>query len=386
MLKQKLKVFMSISIILLYGPSVVAEDTGKDLKAAGANIRIMTEDVDSIYAAGAQVTIEGRADKNIWVAGALVDVDAEAKGDLYAAGSQVNVNGIISGKARIAGADVKIDAEIKEALTAAAASIEVSKNAKLPSQTSLAAALIEFNGVANDDLSLYADEVYFKGQTSGSVTIEGRLVQLDESAIIEGNLIIRSSEDAVISPHAKIKGEMTQLDSKDLETFKDRDDISGGGGILLLATSIFILGLILLIFTRGFVEQGITTLRTQPGHSILWGFIVFFGVPTFVIIAMVTVIGIPIGVAALLLLPFLLILGLTSASLGLSDWILNKGKQSKNTSQRLLLLAAGVIIFVLMGFIPIVGGLIIWFAMLLGLGAASITLGIRLSKSVTAAG
>lgn len=386
MRRRKLILFISTILIMLTGAFsiLLALDTEQDIRAAGAKIKIISEDATNIYAAGARVTIEGKAKQDIWAAGALVDIDIETDGDLHAAGSQVSVKGKIAGKARIAGANLKIDAEIGEVLNAAAASIEVSENAKLPLGSSLAAALIEFRGVANDNLSLYADEVVFSGQASGSVTIEGRKVQLDETAHIEGSLTIRSSEEAVISPKATVVGKLTQTGLEDSEFFKGHEDDSDGRGFfLLLSTSVFLLGLILVIFARGFVEQGITLLRIQPGRSILWGLVVFFGIPIFAIVTMVTIIGIPIGVATLLLLPFLLILGFTTTALGISDWILNRKSESKKTGQRLLLLAAGVVLFIIVGFIPFIGGLLVLLALLFGLGASAVTIGRRLSgKSV----
>ncbi|MDH3609924.1 MAG: hypothetical protein OEQ24_11885, partial [Gammaproteobacteria bacterium] len=211
MRKQKLILIISTVLIILTASFtiVLATDDEQDIKAAGAKIRIISENATNIYAAGARVTIEGKAKQDIWVAGALLDIDIETAGDLHAAGSQISVKGKVAGKARLAGADLKIDAEIGEILNAAAASIEISENAKLPANTSLAGALIEFHGATKDNLSLYADEVVFSGQASGTVTIEGRNVQLDDTARIEGNLIIRSSEEAVISPNATVVGEFT---------------------------------------------------------------------------------------------------------------------------------------------------------------------------------
>ena len=362
--------------------SALASNSENDIKAAGAKVSVLSEDVNNVYAAGARVTIQGKAQESVWVAGALIDIDSETDGDLYAAGSQVSVRGKIKGKARIAAADIKIDAQVGKVLHAAAASIEISENSKLPENSSLAAALIEFDGTAIGGLNLYADEVVFSGHASGPVLIEGHKIQLDESALIEGNLTIRSSEEAIISPNAKVTGKLTQLGLEDSEFFKHYDDDSDSGGFLfLLAASIFFLGLILIVFARSFVEQSISLFRTYPGRSILWGLLVFISIPIFTIVTMITVVGIPIGVSTLLLLPFLLILGITITTLGISDWILNKNSEQKKVVQRLLLLAAGVITLVLVGFVPIIGGWLIWLALLFGLGAASLTLGTRLSRN-----
>ncbi len=377
MIKHKLILIILIIQIISVGlfTSAIASNSENDIKAAGAKVRISSEDANNIYAAGARVTIEGKAKENVWVAGALVDIDSETDGDLYAAGSQVSVKGKIIGKARIAAADIKINAQVGEVLNAVAASIEISGNAKLPDNSSLAAALIKFDGTANGSLNLYADEIVFSGQASGPVLIEGHKIQLDESALIEGSLTIRSSEEAIISPNAKITGKLTQLGLEDSKFFKDyENDSDSGRFLLLLSASIFLLGLMLIVFARSFVEQSISLFRTHPGQSILWGLVVFVSIPIFATVAMIILIGIPIGVSTLLLLPFLLVLGITIATLGISDWILNKSSEPKKTVQRLLLLAAGVITLVIVGFVPLIGGLLIWLALLFGLGAASVTL------------
>lgn len=367
--RDKLIVFISTVLItvMVILPTVLANYQKNDIKTAGARINIITEDATNIYAAGARVDIEGKVKQNIWAAGALINIDTETNGNLHAAGSRLNIKGKVNGKARLAGADIKLDALVGGGLKAAAASINISEEAKLSSETSLTAAMIEFNGTAKDNIRLYADEVTFSGKASGSVTIEGRDIQIDDTAQIDGDLIIRSSKEVVISPNTRIIGEITKT---------GLEDSNGRGGFfLILSTSIFLLGLILIFFLRDFVEQEIKTLRTQPGRSLLWGLAVFFGIPLFFVIAMITIIGIPIGVATLLLLPFLLILSFTTATLGVSDWLFNRNNATKKTGQRILLLIGGVILFIIIGFLPFLGGLLIFLAMLFGLGASSATIG-----------
>jgi len=80
-----------------------------------------------------------------------------------------------------------------------------------------------------------------------------------------------------------------------------------------------------------------------------------------------------------LLIPFLLILGFTTTTLGVSDWILNRNNEPKKTGQRILLLAAGVVLLVIIGLIPFLGGLLIFLALLWELGATVATFARRLS-------
>ena len=368
------KVISFISIVLItwiVAFSILLVTEEEDIRASGARIKIIAGNAVNFYAAGARVTVEGKAKQDIWAAGALVDIDAETNGDLYAAGSRVNVKGKVTGKARVAGAELKIDAEIGKALNAAGATIEISESAKLADNSSLAGALIEFRGSAEDNLNLYGDEVVFSGHAFGSVNFEGRKVHLTENARVEGNLTIRSSEKADISPSATIAGELIQTNILD-SMKEDKGVFAGHGFALIISVSVFILGLILVIFERGFVEQGISMLRSQPFSSLLWGLVVFFGIPIF-------------GVAALLTMPFLLLLGYTVAALGVSDWLLNRSGKFKETGQRLLLLAAGVAMFAILRLVPFLGSFLIFLIVLFGLGAAVVTIGSRLrGRSVEA--
>jgi hypothetical protein len=160
----------------------------------------------------------------------------------------------------------------------------------------------------------------------------------------------------------------------------DKDVFAGFAGTLFFAVSTFLFGLILLVFTPGSVEQGISVLRSRPGKSLFWGLAVFFGVPIFAVLLMVTIVGIPIGVATLLTLPLLLLLGFTTGVLGLSDWVLNRSGEGKRTGQRLLLLAAGVVIYAALSFVPFVETLFFVLVLLIGLGAAVVTIGCRLAS------
>jgi len=85
------------------------------------------------------------------------------------------------------------------------------------------------------------------------------------------------------------------------------------------------------------------------------------------------------------MLPFLFILGFTITTLGVSDWLLNRHNEPKKTGQRLLLLAAGVILLVIIGFIPFLGGLLLFLALLFGLGVIAVTIGHVLNGKVLAA-
>ncbi len=377
---------IAISIALLIWTTAVSATSHAaegDVNEAGATVEITADNAANIHAAGARVNIGGIARDDVRAAGAIVNIDVESGGNLHVAGSQVNINGKVTGEAWLAGAEVKIDAVTGKALKAAGAWIEVVESSEVGAESSLAAALIEFRGAAGNNLKLYGDEVVFSGQASGDVTIKGRTVSVAEDASVQGGLTIQSVEKADIAPAATIAGDITQTALTKEDFDKGEGAFDGIGGALVFAIGVFLFGLILVVLARSSVEQGISVLRSHPGKSILWGLFVFIGLPLLAIISLVTVVGIPIGVTVLLTLPFLFLLGFTATAFGLSDWLLNRSGEPKTMGPRLLLLAVGVIVVIVLGFVPVVGGLIIIFALLFGLGAAVVTIGQRFSNKYT---
>ena len=377
------RVSLLVTVLGIVAWSVPLAAQEDDINLAGARVDIAADDASSIHAAGALVTIRGKASQDIMAAGARVDIDAEAGGDLNAVGSRLSVEGEIMGEAWLAGAELKIGAVTGSALKAVGAWIEIVEGARLGPDSSLAAALVEFRGLAGDNLRLEGDEVVFSGLASGSVAIDGGKVRITEEAKIDGHLTVRSREVADISPAATIAGDVTPIVSKDSDSDGEQEESSIGlGSALIFGGSTFLLGLVLVFFTRGSVEETIATLRYQPGRSILWGLAVFVGVPVAAVVAIVTVVGIPMGVVALLAFPFLLLLGVTATVLGVSDWILNRSAEPKDTGERLLIFVGGVAIFAIISLVPVLGALSVMMAVLFGLGATSVTVQDRLAESI----
>lgn len=82
--------------------------------------------------------------------------------------------------------------------------------------------------------------------------------------------------------------------------------------------------------------------------------------PLIAIAAMITVIGLPLGIVLLLLVLPLYVFGYLTAALVLGSAVLKKG--------RILAFAVGLVILQLLTLIPIAGGLVGFLATLFGLG------------------
>ena len=104
----------------------------------------------------------------------------------------------------------------------------------------------------------------------------------------------------------------------------------------------------------------------SPGWSVVWGLVVLIAAPIAAIIALITVVGIPIGVASLAAYAVSLMLAINVSSLAVGGLAL-RGRYSIWAQ-----LALGLAIVYLIGAIPVLGWLV-WIAVLLfGLGALAL--------------
>jgi hypothetical protein len=110
-------------------------------------------------------------------------------------------------------------------------------------------------------------------------------------------------------------------------------------------------------------------MRSAPLNSALVGLLVLILVPVVAIVLMVTIVGIPVALLALLAFPLMLLTAGVLAAFGISDWLLNRERTPRSFGGRLLLLIVGLIALTLLGLVPIIGFLTWVLAVLIGLGA-----------------
>ena len=111
-------------------------------------------------------------------------------------------------------------------------------------------------------------------------------------------------------------------------------------------------------------------LGARPGLAAGAAVIVWIAVPLLAVLALVTVIGIPLGITVLLIgLPLLWVLGYVTTSTRLGFFFDDLRHVTPSLTHPYLEAVAGVVVFQLIGLIPIVGGLVVALAGLFGAGA-----------------
>jgi hypothetical protein len=211
---------------------------------------------------------------------------------------------------------------------------------------------------------------------SGPVRVTGR---------VDGDLIT-VSDRAFLGPTARVGGDLRYGDAPPvlapgasvggtLSNENWADAANGWGWVsafawwLAVSVSTLIVGALLVWLAPGALYAAGRAVREHLGATVGWGVAIAVGVPLLAVLALVTLVGIPFGVALLLAaIPVLLIAYATTA------WIVGRRVLSNRSTSPWAALLAGWAILRVLALIPVVGGLVGLAATVVGLGALAVAL------------
>lgn len=212
-------------------------------------------------------------------------------------------------------------------------------------------------GTVKGDLVVVNGEVTLRGRVTGNVVAVADKVIIGSRGRVDGDLRYGDNKP-VGATSDKVGGKVKRFDPQAIAS-------PIGAGIVLgvwlaVTVSIFLLGLILLLLAPRAADA---VARSGIGKSLLVGLLAFILLPIIAGIALVTVIGIPLGFVLLLLLVPLYAISYVTGAWAVGRRILKPDKA------RILSFLVGLLIVRLLALIPIAGGLITFLVTLLGLGA-----------------
>jgi cytoskeletal protein CcmA (bactofilin family) len=215
-------------------------------------------------------------------------------------------------------------------------------------------------GRVRGDLVVVSGKLRISGTVDGDVVAVSERATLARGAHIGGDLIYGDKRPLVASG-ATVEGDVDRVSVSEIT-----DPVGFIGAVavwIAVSVSALVLGLLLLWLAPRALQAAFAAATTSLGATIGWGLLLFFGLPILAVIALVTLVGIPLGVALLLALLPLYAIGYTT-----SAWLLGR-RLVRPPRGRVLAFLAGLAILRLLAIIPIVGG-IVWFAAtVVGLGA-----------------
>jgi hypothetical protein len=220
------------------------------------------------------------------------------------------------------------------------------------------------DGTVDGSLTAFDAPVTISGRVNGDVVVFNGRVELQSGANVTGDVVSQSAP--VVASGATIGGT-----SKRLQTNTNWEGFGWAGKLawwLAVSVSTLVVGLVLIWLVGRGAARILEAGRTRIGPSIGLGLLLFFGLPLLAVIALVTVVGIPLGIGLLAALLLIHALGYSA-----SGWILGRSILRGPTSWFLAFLVGWGILRVV-ALVPILGGLAWFAAVVFGLGALAVAI------------
>ena len=333
----------------------VGQAFGNDQFIAGRIARIDQAVAGDLVAAGGRVEIEAPVSGDALVAGGDVRVGAGIGSGMYAAGGQVTIDAPVGRNARVAGGQV-----------------ELASRGQVAGNATLAGGEVRVEGTVKGYLLAAGGHVFLDGRVDGDVIATAGHLELGPNARIGGRLRY-AADELRRDPGAQVAGATERFERPHGSYWRVHRHRGGGwvwtAGMMVLAA--------ILAGALPAASQRVTeSLRAHPWLALLFGFVAFVCIPFAVMALVVTIIGIPLALLALLLYLALLLVGYAATAVALGDVALRRFKAdaAARTGSRIAAAILAVLALALLVRVPFVGWLVACAATLAGIGAIFLAL------------
>lgn len=224
------------------------------------------------------------------------------------------------------------------------------------------------NGVVQRDVIAIDGDVDVAGHVGGDVIAMDGLVRLAPSARVGGDLL--SASPPSVAEGAQVGGAIRTFEAT-------RDDGAGVLGWFLSWLGMVVLASLLAFLLHFFVpartkKMTYRTARTDPWRSLGVGALIAVALPLLALLAIVTVIGIPVGIVLFLVAGLVAFFGFVVGGFILGGAIAERSHRGATWSP-LAWIFIGVAILSALTLVPVLGTLVWIAASLYGVGAAALT-------------
>ncbi|TET47866.1 polymer-forming cytoskeletal protein [candidate division TA06 bacterium] len=331
------------------------EPLDRDLMTAGGVVRVLTPVNGDLFVGGGQVTIETSVAGDIWVSGGIVSVGGSCEGDVRAAGYQVTLNGLI-----------------RSSGLAFCRSFTQAPESEVWGDLRFNCGKASIGGTVNGRLSGNAHTVRIDGTVRGGVSVEAERVMVGSNALIEGDLVYESANEAMIDQAATILGSAVHHVPESREVVgASREGLFNFdlGMRVVWFIGMLIVGLIMSAFSPNVLMRSNEMLKTSPWVCLLTGFVLLVCLPAILLVLLVAVVGWPL----MLLLSLFYVAGIAFSGifvgLTLGKALLRKVRRARESI--FWPMALGILILAAISSIPFVGFLLRLVIVMLGLGAVA---------------
>lgn len=389
----KWPVWLLVGLFLLVfsGGALAAEfGGGEDVYrlAAGEVVK------DDLYVAGGEIYIDGVVQGDLYAFGGYIEINGTVEGDLVAAGGSIVINGQVLDDVRVAGAGIELTGAVGDDLFAAGGGgqgmdfpmsfgvrsipqgIRSGDGATVGGDGVITGGGGRIGGSIAGDLLAAVGTLELVGRVGGDAELQVASLRVDEGSSVAG--VFRYTSPDEVSVPAGIAGRV-QYEAPQEETRQQASVVAQFVGWLvrtvLILVGFAILGWLLLRYAPDLLRTPVAAIEAKPLEAGLYGLLagalfVFVPILSSLLVVLMWIFwgAFPALVMAFFLLGVLALVWLFSplvTGLWLGQRIV---AQTGRETTAIIGLLVGVLLIVVIGRIPIVGGLVYLVSFALALG------------------
>lgn len=311
-------------------------------------------------------------DHDYFTAGDIVEISGTVNGDVYAAGGTVLVDGVVNGDLMVAGGTITVSGQVSQDIRAAGGQITILD--KVGRNATLVGGNIDIaeSAVISGSLTTAAGNVNINSQV-GDIEAAVGAIRLAPSAKVMGSVNYTSEDEISVSESASVSGTINRRITPEFIKSSGKAEFEAfakGFGLFALITSALtslVLGLLMIKFLPVYSKNAANIVTTRFLPSLGLGLAALFFIPILIILLFITMIGIPLGIALILVFILYLYIGRLYAMLAIGAKVAEVANLKLSP---VAVFIVGLLVYYLLVAIPFVGGLVKLLVVIAGFGAA----------------
>lgn len=357
-------VTLSLGLVILSTLAFVGIANAQSFKTGNLITVAGDETVDSmLFAAGNNIDVAGIVNGDVYCAGQNINISGTVKGDVFCAGQTINVSGTIEGSVRLAGQNITISGIIGNSATVAAQDLIINKNGIINRDLLGGSQDITINGQIKRDIVAGSENLTIGGKIGRDINGDISAITIESTGKVEGIVNYTGLSDPNIQNGGKIVGTITRTaPKKDVNNnYFSPMAFNIFGFVYMLITTIIIALVLVVLFPRQLKDASDKAIR-MPVKTALVGFVAMIFAPIFIILLLLSFVGIPLAIISILIWIIIMIISSPFAGYLLGRVILRKSKRPA------MIILLGSSILVATYFIPFIGFVTMFIANLFGMG------------------
>ncbi len=338
--------------------------------AAGDEVTLNLSSTDDVLAAGGDVSARGASFAHVFLAGGEISFTESTASDLIAAGGEIDI----------------IGGEVTDDFIAAGGRITLGREARVGGDVVISGGELEADAPIGGGLRAAGGRIRLGGQITGDVYLDGGRIIIGPDTHIMGSLTHRG-RSVEIAPGAQIDGQVTALRPRPEPDLRPLAAFATWVAASILF-GLFLTAVLIAVALPRLMNDTANAVRERPLSSLGLGLLLAIFTPMVVVFLAVTLLGLPLafvlGAAFALLWP-LAIVGAVYGLGMLARSRMRNGAPEPSPGGRALWAGLSMIVFIVLGLIPVLGFLLWLVAYILGLGAVTTQMFRALSRPAAAA-